>query len=154
VGIGLLAVSAAAVIYAGMADRAAQWEKVALKAARQSTASTSRGNGEESKRLQLEVEDANEIIGRLSLPWHELFKSIEDSAIDRVALLSVQPQPQQRLITLNGEAGTYSDVLEYMERLDSSDAFAHARLLSHKVKREDSRHPVAFAIAANWRIAP
>jgi Tfp pilus assembly protein PilN len=82
-----------------------------------------------------------------------LFKSIEESAVDSVALLSVQPQPQQHLITLNGEAKSYADVLEYMQRLDSSEAFTRTRLLSHKVKREDPRHPVAFAIAANWRIA-
>jgi Tfp pilus assembly protein PilN len=154
-GIGVLAVSAAAIIYAGLADRAGQWEQVAMKAARQSAGSAAvRGNAEDRNRLLLQVEDANEVIGRLSLPWNELFKGIEDSAIDGVALLSVQPQPQQHLITLNGEAQTYADVLEYMERLDSSGAFAHPRLLSHKVKREDPRHPVAFAIAANWRITP
>ena len=67
---------------------------------------------------------------------------------------SVQPQPQQHLVTLNGEAKSYADVLEYMQRLDSSDAFTHTRLLSHKVKREDPRHPVAFTIAATWKIAP
>jgi Tfp pilus assembly protein PilN len=153
--IGVLAVGAAAAIYAGLVDRAEQWEQVAMKAARQSAASVAvRGNAEDRNRLLLQVDDANEVIGRLSLPWNELFKGIEDSAIDRVALLGVQPQPQQRLITLNGEAQSYADVLEYMQRLDSSEAFTRTRLLSHKVKREDPRHPVAFAIAANWRIVP
>ena len=74
--------------------------------------------------------------------------------MDTVALLSVQPQPQQRLVTLHGEARSYADVLAYMERLDSSGAFARARLLNHKVKREDPRHPVDFAIAATWKITP
>jgi Tfp pilus assembly protein PilN len=154
-GAGLIAAGAAVVVYAGLAERAAQWEQVAAKAARQGAALVAaRDNPEERRRLLLQVEDANEVIGRLSLPWNELFRSIENSAVDSVALLSVQPQPQQRLITLNGEARSYDDVLAYMERLDASGAFVRTRLLSHKVKKEDPRHPVAFAVAASWRIAP
>ena len=154
-GAGLIAAGAAAAVYAGMSERAAQWEQVAAKAARQGAAPVAvLGNPEDRRWLLLQVEDANEVIGRLSLPWNELFRSIENAAIDTVALLSVQPQPQQRLITLNGEARSYDDVLAYMERLDASGAFVRTRLLSHKVKKDDPRHPVAFAIAASWRIGP
>jgi Tfp pilus assembly protein PilN len=154
-GAGVCAAGAAAVLYAGLAERSAQWEQVAQKAARRSAAFVAlRDSPEDRRRLLLQVEDANEVIGRLSLPWNELFRGIEDSAIDTVALLSVQPQSQQRLVTLNGEAKSYADVLAYMERLNASAAFTRARLLSHKVKREDPRHPVVFAIAAHWRIAP
>ncbi len=153
--IGVFAAGAAAVLYAGLADQSARGDQVAQKAARQGAAFVAaRDNPDDRRRLLVQVGDANEVIGRLSLPWNELFKSIEESAVDSVALLSVQPQPQQHLITLNGEAKSYADVLEYMQRLDSSEAFARTRLLSHKVKREDPRHPVAFAIAANWRISP
>ena len=154
-GTGALAAIAVAVVYAGLAEQSAQWEQVTQKAAHRSAASAAaRDNPDDRRRFLVQVEAANEVIGRLSLPWNELFRSIEDSATDTVALLSVQPQPQQHLVTLNGEAKSYADVLEYMQRLDSSGAFTHTRLLSHKVKREDPRHPVAFAIAANWRIAP
>lgn len=154
-GTGLIAAGAAAVVYAGLAERAAQWEQVAAKAARQGAALVAaRDNPEDRRRLLLQVEDANEVIGRLSLPWNELFQGIEDCAIDSVALLSVQPQPQQGLITLRGEARSYADVIAYMERIDSSGAFARARLLSHRVKSESLRHPVDFAIVANWKIAP
>jgi Tfp pilus assembly protein PilN len=154
-GIGVIAAVAAAVLYAGLSERSGRWEKVTQKAAaRNAAVAAVRDNPEDRRRLALQVESANEVIGRLSLPWNELFRSIEDSAIDTVALLSVQPQPQQRLVALNGEARSYADVLEYMQRLDASGAFAHTRLLSHKVKREDPRHPVAFAIAAGWRVAP
>jgi Tfp pilus assembly protein PilN len=127
---------------------------VARKAARRSGGpGAPPADPEDRRRLVLQVEDANKVIGRLSLPWNELFRSIEDAAMDRVALLSVQPQPQQRLITLHGEAGSYADVLQYIERLDSSRTLSRARLLSHRVKSEDPRHPVDFMIAANWRIS-
>lgn len=154
-GAGLAAACSAGVLFAGLAEQSAQWQQVAAKAEHRTAALVAlRDDPEQRKRLLGQVEDANQVIGRLSLPWNELFLSIEASAIDSVALLSVQPQPQQRLVTLNGEARTYANVLEYMERLDASGAFTHTRLLSHKVKPDDPRHPVAFAIAANWRISP
>ena len=153
--VGVLVAAAAGVLYAGLADQSARWGQVAQKAARQGAAFiAARDNPDDRRRLLLQVADANEVIGRLSLPWNELFKGIEESSIDTVALLSVQPQPQQHLITLNGEAKSYADVLEYMQRLDASQAFTRTRLLSHRVKREDPRHPVAFAIAANWKVTP
>lgn len=154
-GIGICTVGATVILYAGLAGRSTQWEQAALKTARQDAAAVAvHDDPEGRRRFVAKVGDANEVIGRLSLPWNDLFRSIEASAIDKVALLSLQPQPQQHLVTLNGEAKSYADVLEYMQRLDSSDAFTHTRLLSHKVKREDPRHPVAFAIAATWKIAP
>ena len=154
-GAGVAAAGTAALLYAGLADQSAQWEQVAQKAARQSAALVAvRDDPEDRRRLLLQVEDANEVIGRLSLPWNELFQGIEDCAIDTVALLSVQPQPQQGLITLRGEARSYADVIAYMERIESSGAFARARLLSHRVKRENPRHPVDFAIVANWKVTP
>jgi len=153
-GAGLTAACAASLLYASLADQSEQWEQVVRKAARRHAGpGAPRDDPEDRRRLLLQVEDANQVIGRLSLPWNELFRSIEDAAMDRVALLSFQPQPQQRLITLHGEARSYSDVLEYMERLDSSRTLSRARLLSHRVKSEDPRHPVDFTIAANWRIS-
>ena len=153
-GAGLTAACAALLLYASLADQSEQWEQVVRKAARRHAGpGAPRADPEDRRRLLLQVEDANQVIGRLSLPWNELFRSIEDAAMERVALLSFQPQPQQRLITLHGEARSYADVLEYMERLDSSRTLSRARLLSHRVKSEDPRHPVDFTIAANWRIS-
>jgi hypothetical protein len=157
-GFGLIAAAAAAVLYSGIAERSEQWEQAARKASRADSA-TRTGAGVPTDplmrtRLTAQVADANDVIGRLSLPWNALFLSIESCALDTVALLGVQPQPEQRLVTLVGEARSYADILEYMERLDASVAFVHSRLVSHKVKREAPGHPVDFVIAAQWRMAP
>ena len=157
-GFGLIAAAAVAVLYAGITERSEQWEQAARKASgADSAARTGAGAPMEPlmrTRLTAQVADANDVIGRLSLPWNALFLSIESCALDTVALLGVQPQPEQRMVTLVGEARSYADVLEYMERLDASVAFAHSRLVSHKVKREEPGHPVDFVIAAQWRMAP
>ena len=157
-GIGVISAAAVAVLYAGIAERSAQWDEAARKAARKDASARMTASGPENAQAHTQligqVEDANDVIGRLSLPWNALFSSIEGAALDTVALLGVQPQPQQRLVTLAGEARSYADVLEYMERLDASVAFAHSRLVSHKVKRESPVHPVDFVIVTQWRMPP
>jgi hypothetical protein len=155
---GLCAAVAVAVMYSGIEERSAQWELAARKVAQADPVGRKQAGipTDARARTQLiaQVEDANDVIGRLSLPWNTLFRSLENAALDTVALLGVQPQPQQRLVTLVGEARSYADVLEYIERLDASDAFVHSRLVSHKIKREGPVHPVDFIIAAQWRMPP
>lgn len=154
-GAGILVAGMTAVAYMSLADEAARWRQAAQMAAQEAASfADGEGVGGDHLRLREEIEEANAAIGRLSLPWNELFRGIEDAAIDRVALLSVQPQPQQHLVNLNGEARVYADVLAFMGRLDSSGAFSRTRLLSHKVESDDPRHPVSFAIATGWRIEP
>jgi Tfp pilus assembly protein PilN len=154
-GAGILVAGMTVVAYLSLTDEAARWRQAEQRSGQETAMSA---DGEDARgdhqRLQQEIDEANAAIGRLSLPWNELFRGIEDATIDRVALLSVQPQPQQYLVNLNGEARVYADVLAYMGRLDSSGAFSRTRLLSHKVRSDDPRHPVSFAIAAGWRIEP
>ena len=120
-GIGICTVGATVILYAGLAGRSTQWEQAALKTARQDAAAVAvHDDPEGRRRFVAKVGDANEVIGRLSLPWNDLFRSIEASAIDKVALLSVQPQPQQHLVILNGEVRLYGRVL----RIDPTSARA------------------------------
>jgi hypothetical protein len=152
-GIFLSAITAGS--YLSLVDDVGRWES----ATGPSTASIkvdSAGirSDSEATRLQREVDEANSVIRRLSMPWNELFRAIEDSAIDKIALLSVQPDSNQRILNLSGEAQAYDDVLTYVERLDASGALAKARLVTHEVKAGDPQHPVAFAVTARWRVAP
>ena len=152
---GVLSAAVVAYMYATLADEKTQWEAVAEKAAPPSRANSSTARTDiAGAQLRQEIEQANDVIRRLSLPWNELFKAMEDSTIDKVALLSVQPDAQQRIVNLNGEARAYADVLTYMTRLDSTRALTKVRLLNHEVKRDDPQRPVAFTVTARWRIAP
>lgn len=155
-GVGAVLAGAMTIAYLSLMNEAGQWQTAAEKAARQprvSAASVVGAQGD-AVRLTQEIEQANDVVRRLALPWHELFKAMEDSAFDKVALLSVQPDPQQRLVNLNGEAQAYADVLTYMVKLDASGALTKVRLLNHEVRRDDPQHPVAFTVTARWRITP
>jgi hypothetical protein len=55
------------------------------------------------------------------------------------------------MVTLTGEARTYTDILDYADRLDSTLALTHVRLAAHEVKRDDPQHPVAFVLVAHWK---
>jgi hypothetical protein len=101
-----------------------------------------------------EIEQANEVIHRLSLPWDALFRGMEDAASERIALLGVEPDLNRHVVTLSGEAQAYGEVLRYMTRLDAGAVLTEPRLLSHEVRSEGLLHPVAFAISANWKISP
>lgn len=149
-GVGAIVAVATGVSYARLHDEAEQWGVVAQKASLQNK-SDARGD---SVALQQELEQANDVARRLTLPWDRLFKAMENSAVDKVALLSVQPDPQQQIVSLNGEAQAYADVLTYMVKLDASGALTKVRLVNHEIKRDDPQHPVAFTVTARWRITP
>lgn len=154
-GVGAVMSGAITIAYLNLANEAGQWQTVAEKVARPLRAApTSTTPQGDTVRMTQEVDQANDVVRRLAMPWNELFKAMEDAAIDKVALLSVQPDPQQRVVNLNGEAQAYADVLTYVLKLDDSGALTKARLLSHEIKRDDPQHPVAFSVTARWRMAP
>lgn len=154
-GVGAVMATTVAIAYTSLANEAGQWQAVAEKATRPPKATTvSNAAQGDTVRIAQEIEQANDVVRRLSLPWHDLFKAMENSAVDKVALLSVQPDPQQRIVNLNGEAQAYADVLTYMLKLDASGALSKARLLNHEVKRDDPQQPVAFTVTARWKITP
>jgi Tfp pilus assembly protein PilN len=153
--VGAVMAATVMIAYMNLANEAGQWQVAADKAMRpaKATAVSNAAQGD-AVRVAQEIEQANDVVRRLSLPWHDLFKAMENSALDKVALLSVQPDPQQRIVSLNGEAQAYADVLTYMLKLDASGALTKARLLNHEVKRDDPQHPVAFTVTARWKTTP
>lgn len=109
---------------------------------------------DERSGLEAQAAEAAAVIERLSLPWPQLFQALERISLDRVALLSIQPDPERRVVTLVGEAKQYGDVLGYINGLNEVPVFGHARLVSHEIKQDDPQRPVVFTVAASWKIGP
>ena len=150
--IGILCVSVVLFEYVTLSDEANDWNAVAEKTSSKRLGAQS--IGERGIARFQEMEDARSVILRLSVPWAGLFRAIESSSLENIALLSIQPDVQQRSIALMGEARTYGDVLTYMHRLERSGSFINVRILSHELRREDPQQPVAFNLSAQWRIEP
>ncbi|MDD5250691.1 MAG: PilN domain-containing protein [Rhodocyclaceae bacterium] len=84
--------------------------------------------------------------------WEALFASLEAAADDTVTLLSLHPGAKE--IQISGEAKDFAASMDYVKRLQSAPALANARLTQSEVAAENPRHPVKFALVADWRGAP
>jgi Tfp pilus assembly protein PilN len=84
--------------------------------------------------------------------WETLFSSLEAAGDDSVTLLTLHPGEKE--IQLSGEAKDFAASMDYVQRLQSQPAFANARVTQSEVVADNPRHPVRFALVADWRNAP
>ena len=99
-----------------------------------------------------EVSRVNQAAVRLTIPWEDLFKTVEAAIDKRVALLSLQPNFQKRELKITGEAEDYGAILQYISRLESGGALAEVRLISHELTARQGPAQVRFELAATWRL--
>lgn len=149
-GVGLVVTAATSVAWLNLVDESEKWGSAVAAAIRHAERPVAAAD----PALIEEINHANEVIHRLSLPWDALFRGMEEAASERIALLGVEPDLNRHVVTLSGEAQAYGEVLRYMTRLDAGAVLTEPRLLNHEVRNEGTRHPVAFAITANWRMTP
>ena len=99
-----------------------------------------------------EVRRVNQAAARLTIPWEDLFRTLEAAADKRVALLSLQPNVPKAELKISGEADDLGAILRYAERLAKGDALADVRLISHEVVSRPNATQVRFELTANWRV--
>jgi hypothetical protein len=102
-------------------------------------------------RLQAAGGDSNaKWMRQIGLPWESLFNGLEAATSGQVVLLSVQPNARQGSAILTGEAGRYSEVMQYIERLKAQPEFRQAFLTNHAIAEEEPGKPVRFTILLQW----
>ncbi len=121
--------------------------------AHHTTRSTHR-SAEDEQQLRAEVKDANEVLSQLSLPWVALFKDIEASQQQQVALLAIVPDAPRRVIKISGEARDLSAVLGYLRNLQKAKSLKSVYLQNHQVELRTAEKPVHFTILASWAVTP
>jgi hypothetical protein len=114
---------------------------------------------EDLKRVSLAESDgdlrrAQAVLDRLSAPWNELFAEIERAVGPRVALLGVTPELANGRVTIQAEAKSLGEALDFAERLGRGQAVGDAFMSSHEVRTQDPHRPVRFTLVARWRAAP
>lgn len=100
--------------------------------------------------LRSEVEQGNQVIRQIALPWDELFSTIESIPHDYVAVLSIQPDAEGGSVTIAAEAESAVDITEYIEAINESGVLKDAHLINHQVKTQDPQKPVGFTVTATW----
>lgn len=104
----------------------------------------------DSRELQQEVRVANTVLRQIAVPWDTLFREIEANTHDSVALLSVQPDVQNRVVRIAGEAKNLDALLDYIRRLGTTKALSNIFLTGHEIKAQDAQRPISFSLVAAW----
>ena len=128
-------------------------QDIALLEARLSATSAKRSSGSVGTQTidAAEYSSARETIRQLSTPWGSLFRALERARSDQIALLSIQPNAENRTLTVTGEAKDYLATLTYLARLDGEEPLKRVHLLHHETRRENTFRAVAFTISAGWK---
>jgi len=101
-----------------------------------------------------EVRWANEVLRQLTLPWDQLFETIEAAGDKDVALLSLAPDREKHLVRIGIEAKSAAAGLNYLKGLEARDIFASVGIQSHQIQLQDPEKPVRFNLLATWKGTP
>ncbi len=96
-----------------------------------------------------EIAAAKDTVQRLATPWDSLFRALEASANDQVALLGIQPDPKTGTVLISGDSKDYLAVLTYVLNLSRSDALEKVQLARHEMKQDQAK-VVGFSVSAQW----
>lgn len=155
-GVCLLTVAVAATVYLGQlyfehVGTAETWE---VKWQSLQTAARHKRSGPAQKQaleqLDSELKLASAIIGRLSMPWDDLFYEVEMAVDEQVSLLNVEPDTEKRELRITAEAKNLMAMLEYQKRLSTSELFRNVHVTSHQIQQQDPQKPVRFVVNAQW----
>lgn len=91
---------------------------------------------------------ARDTASRITTPWAQLFQALEAAQTDRIALLAIEPDAEQRSVSISGEAGDYLAALSYLASLSEQKALARVHLVKHELQQGGRTH---FAISASWK---
>jgi hypothetical protein len=103
--------------------------------------------------LDERVVKANRVIRQLSIPWEDVFGSIEAANNPDIALLSLDSDPTSAQVRAAVEARNTRGMLDYLDRLRLDGRVAPAILQSHQIMTEDPNRPVRFTFTASWTSA-
>jgi Tfp pilus assembly protein PilN len=105
------------------------------------------------ERLEEEAKSAAGVVRQLTLPWAALIGTLEQAATREVAILQLQPDAEQRLVRLSGEARDREAMFQYLRRLSAAPGLGDVHLVSHQVQLEDPQRPIQFAVQATLKDA-
>lgn len=159
-GVGVLVAAGVALALLGERYRAleqqiASWEGKIEHIERVSSQRSfvSRPISDQAARAQLlEIKQANQVVRQLSQPWNALFREVETSAGNGVALLSMEPDLQSGTVQIGGEAKDLNALLKYVRQLASGKVFSSVQLQNHQIRQDDPEKPLRFSLLATWKV--
>jgi Tfp pilus assembly protein PilN len=105
------------------------------------------------ERLDEHVKAAEAVVRNLTLPWASLIETLEGTSNPDVAVLQIQPDAQQGLLRISGEARNQSAMWLYVRNLSAARSLDEVHLLNHQVQQEDPQKPLQFSVQAKIKAA-
>jgi len=146
----LLAVAASLALWLGLERAAALREADALQGQLERAARKPGAVRRLDPRLAHEVRQANEVLGRMSVPWERLFAALEASGNPRIALLALNSDPKSGRIELSGEAAERRALVEHLAALRRQPALKNVYLLSEHATVQGAPGALRFVVTATW----
>jgi len=104
------------------------------------------------QRVALEVKHARQILLQLSMPWNDLFASVEGVSAPNVALLGIESDVGKQRVKISAEAKNLPAMLDYLHDLEGRAIFADVYLQNHEIQLRDPQRPVRFVVTATWKV--
>lgn len=113
----------------------------------------------ENRAAALRGKARRELAERLAVPWQVLLDDLEAATDPDVAVLGLQPLPQQHQLRLSGEARDRHALERYLQRLAARPSLSAVYLASHEYGKEQPperpgapahRPGLRFSVTARW----
>jgi len=101
--------------------------------------------------VQAGLRQAGLAAGQLAVPWERLWRAIEESRGDDIALLSIALDPARGDIGLSGEARSFPVLSAFADALAEHGAFERVTLTQHKLSDGSPPVVVRFELRLAWR---
>jgi hypothetical protein len=82
-----------------------------------------------------------------------MIAAVERAATQDIAVLQMQPEPQQALLRVTAEAGNREAMLKYLWQLEKDRNLAEVHLVRHEVRVDQPGRPIQFVVQARVREA-
>ncbi len=156
-GAVLLVVATASLILLGtyylkLSDQVVSAKAKVLRS--QNSVTSGNASAQTSSELAQEVDNANEVLRQLSVPWEALFQGVESSGDNKVTLLALEPDVEKHQVKINGETKNFKSLTHYLTQLQEQPVFGSVYMQSHQVQQQDADKPVRFSLLATWREKP
>ena len=95
--------------------------------------------------------DWNQLARLLNTPWPAILDALEATTPDDVALVAIEPDPQQGSVRLQVEAKTLDTLLGYAQSLKAGGPFQDVVLQKHETNEQDATRPMRLSLDARLR---
>lgn len=101
---------------------------------------------EQRRRAQIDA-----VAAHLAAPWEALLAVFESHSKRGVTLRRLEPDAASGQVRLIGEARTLTQMMDYVQALESDARLQQVLLQSHEQSHESAGAPIEFALTAAWR---